>query len=73
MLVTSNSINNERLKPTLSQVIGKGKQGFIGGGDETGNLILVKEIRECCNEKDAEACIIMMDFMKAHDQIERKK
>ena len=39
----------ERIKKTLKQIIGTEQQGFIKGGDITGNLILVKEIIEYCN------------------------
>ena len=36
----------------LSQVIGIEQQKFIEGREKTGNLTLVKEIIECCNEKN---------------------
>ena len=32
---------------------------------------LVKEIKEYCNEEDEEGCMIMMDFMKAYDRVDR--
>lgn len=35
-------IITERIKPTLTEIIGTDQQGFIKGGDITGNLILVK-------------------------------
>ena len=35
-------IITERIKPALQQIIGTEQQGFIKGGDTTGNLILVK-------------------------------
>ena len=62
----------ERIKPTLSQVTGTEQQRFIEGGDIAGNLILVKEIIDCCKEKDVRAYIILMDFMKAYDRIDRE-
>ena len=34
--------------------------------------MIVKEIIECCNEKDVETCTIMMDFMKSCDWIDRE-
>ena len=36
------------------------------------NLILVKEIMEYYNETDNETYIMMMDFMKAYDRIDRE-
>ena len=62
----------ERIKKTLKQIIGTEQQGFIKGGDITGNLILVKEIIEYCNEENIEAYIILMDFKKAYDRIDRE-
>ena len=62
----------ERMKVTLNEIIGTEQQGFIKGGDITGNLILVKEIIEYCNEENIEAYIIMMDFKKAYDRIDRE-
>ena len=50
--------------------MGTEQQWFIEGGDATGNLILVEEITEYCNEEDLEAYIIMMDFEKAYDRID---
>ena len=61
----------ERLKLMLSQIIGTEQQGFIKGGNITGNLILSKEIIEYCQEKDLEAYMIMMDFKKAYERIDR--
>ena len=66
-------IITERIKPALKQIIGTEQQGFIHGGDITGNLILVKEIMEYCKEEDIEAYMIMMDFKKAYDRIDRKQ
>ena len=60
----------ERIKPTLNQIIGTEQKGFIEGGDITGNLILVKEVIELCKEKDVEAYIMLMDFMKAYHRID---
>ena len=65
-------IITERIKPALKQIIGTEQQGFIQGGDITGNLILVKEIMEYFREEDIEDYIIMMDFKKAYDRIDRK-
>lgn len=62
----------ERIKPTLPQIIGSEQQGFIEGGDITGNLILVKEIIDYCKEENIEAYLILMDFKKAYDRIDRK-
>ena len=61
----------ERMKKVLKQVIDADQQGFIEGGDITGNLMLVKEIIEYCNEEEKEGCMIMMDFMKAYDRVDR--
>ena len=55
-------IVTEGIKPALKQIIGMEQQGFIQGGDITGNLILVKEIMEYCKEEDIEAYMITMDF-----------
>ena len=57
----------------LSQVIGIEQQEFIEGREKTGNLTLVKEIIECCNEKDTKTWMIIIGFIKVHDQIERKQ
>ena len=61
----------ERIKPMLSQIIGTEQQGFIKGGDITGNLMLAKEIIEYCEENNIEAYMIMMYFKKAYDRIDR--
>ena len=61
----------ERIKPVLTQVIGNDQQGFIMGGDITGNLILVKEIIEYCKEENVDAYMILMDFQKAYDRVDR--
>ena len=61
----------ERLKPMLNDIIRTEQQGFIQGGDITGNLMLVKEIIEYCEEHNIEAYIIMIDFMKAYDRIDK--
>ena len=55
----------------LNDIIGTEQQGFIQGGDITGNLMLVKEIIEYCAETNIEAYMIMMDFKKAYDRIDR--
>ena len=65
-------IITERIKPVMKQIIGTEQQGFIQGGDITGNLILVKKIIEYCKGEDIEAYMIMMDFKKASDRIDRK-
>ena len=44
-------IITERIKPVMKQIIGTEQQGFIQGGDITGNLILVKKYIEYCREK----------------------
>ena len=61
----------ERLKPMLNDIIGTDQQGFIQGGDIIGNIMLVKEIIEYCNEHSIEAYMIMINFMKAYDRIDR--
>ena len=66
-------IITERIKPALKQIIGTEQKGFIQGGDITGNLKLVKEIMIYCKEEDIEAYMIMIDFKKAYDRIDRKK
>ena len=65
-------IITERIKSALKQIIGTEQQGFIQGGDITGNLVLVKEIMEYCKEEDIGAYMIMMDFKKSYDRIDRK-
>ena len=67
----SAKVITERIKPILTQIIGTEQQGFIQGGDITGNLMLVKEIIEYCKEDDMEAYMIMVDFKKAFDRIDR--
>ena len=57
-------ILTERIKPVLKQIIRTEQQGFIQGGDITGNLILVKERMEYLKEEDIEAYMIMMDLRK---------
>jgi hypothetical protein len=37
-----------------------------------GNIILVKEIIEYCKEDGNQGALILMDFMKAYDRINRK-
>ena len=59
------------MKEVLAKLIDKAQQGFIKDGDITGNLILVKEIIEYCNENDEEGAIILMDFKKAYDRVDR--
>ena len=65
-------IVTERMKPVLNSVIEMDQQGFIQGGDITGNLILVKEIIEYCNESNTEGAMLMMDFKKAYDRVNRE-
>lgn len=62
----------ERMKEVLKSVIEVDQQGFIKDGDIAGNLILVKEIMDYCNETDSEGYIIMMDFKKAYDRVNRE-
>ena len=64
-------LTTERIKPVLTQVIGNEQQGFVIGGDISGNLILVKEIIEYCKAENVEAYMILMDFMKAYDRVDR--
>ena len=64
-------IVTERMKKVLTQLIGVEQQGFVEEGDIAGNLLLVKEMIEYCNEEDIEGSMIMMDFMKAYDRIDR--
>ena len=61
-----------RIRPTLREIIGTEQQGFVDGGDIIGNVILVKEIIEYCNETDTEAYVLMMDFKKAYDRVDRE-
>ena len=44
---------------------------FIEGGYITCNIILVKEIIEYCKEHNIEAYLIIMDFKKVYDRIDR--
>jgi hypothetical protein len=60
------------MKEVLQIIIGVDQQGFVKDGDITGNLILVKEIMEYCNEEDMEGSLILMDFMKAYDKVDRE-
>ena len=55
----------------LTRLVGAEQQGFIPGGDIAGNLLLVKEIIAHCDEEDMEGAMIMMDFMKAYDRVDR--
>ena len=64
-------VTSKRIKPILTDIIGTEQRGFIQGADITGNLMLVKEIIECCTETNTEAYVTMMDFKKAHGIIER--
>ena len=64
-------IVTNRMRPVLNSVIEKDQQGFIKEGDITGNLILVKEIIQYCNEEDVEGALILMDFKKAYDRVDR--
>ena len=61
----------EIIKPTLPQIIVMIQQGFIEGGDIAGNLILVKEIIEYFKKENIEVYLILTDFKKAHDSIDR--
>ena len=65
-------ITTERIKTMLKGVIGVEQQGFVKKGDIRGSLILIKEIIEYCNENNIEGNIIMMDFMKAYDRVDRE-
>ena len=65
-------ILTERLKKVLTRLIGAEQQGFIPGGDIAGNLLLVKEIIAHCDDEDMEGVMIMMDFMKAYDRVDRE-
>ena len=59
------------MKQVLNSVIANDQQGFIKDGVITGNLILVKEVIEYCNELNEEGAVVMMDFMKAYDRVDR--
>ncbi len=48
----------ERLKNVLTRLIGAEQQGFIPGGDIAGNLLLMKEIIEHCDEMEIELSLI---------------
>ena len=65
-------ILTERMKLVLTHVINNDQQGFIKDGDITGNLILVKELIEYCNEEEVEGAMVMMDFKKAYDRVDRQ-
>lgn len=60
------------MKQTMNAIVDVDQQGFIKGGDITGNLILVKEIIDYCNEEQQEGNMILMDFMKAYDRVDRE-
>jgi hypothetical protein len=64
-------IVTNRMRPVLNSVIQNDQQGFIQEGDITGNLILVKEIIQYCNEEGIEGSLILMDFKKAYDRVDR--
>ena len=66
------NIVTARMKPVLNSMIKNDQQGFIKDGDITGNLILVKEIIEYCDETETEAALILMDFKKAYDRVSRE-
>ena len=65
-------ILTERIKKVLSEVIDVEQQGFIKDGDITGSIILVKEIIDYCNENNVEGNVILIDFMKAYDRVDRE-
>ena len=65
-------IITERMEHTMNEIVDVDQQGFIKGGDITGNLILVKEIIDYCNEEKKEGNMILMDFMKAYDRVDRE-
>ncbi len=65
-------IMTERLKKVLTRLIGAEQQGFIPGGEIAGNLLLVKEIIAYCDDESVEGAMIMMDFMKAYDRVDRE-
>jgi hypothetical protein len=65
-------ILTERLKKVMTRLIGSEQQGFIPGGDIAGNLLLMKEIIAHCDEEEIEGAMIMMDFMKAYDRVDRE-
>ena len=65
-------LTTDRIKSVLTRVIGNEQQGFIMGGDITGNFILVKEIIEYCKEEQVEAYMILMDFQKAYDRVDQE-
>lgn len=64
-------IITNRMRPVLNSIIQQDQQGFIKEGDIMGNLILVKEIIQYCNEEDVEGALILMDFKKAYDRVDR--
>jgi hypothetical protein len=64
-------IVTNRMRPVLNSVIENDQQGFIKEGDITGNLILVKEIIQYCNEEEVAGAMILMDFKKAYDRVDR--
>ena len=50
----------------------RARKKWMKDGDITGNLILVKEIIEYCNENDEEGAMILMDCKKAYDRVDRE-
>ena len=64
-------ILTERMRPVLNSVIDNDQQGFIKGGNISGNLLQVKAMIEYCNEEDIDGAMIFMDFKKAYDRIDR--
>ena len=44
----------------------------MGTGAKDANLILVKEIIEYCNRSRENGAIMLMDFQKAYDRVNRE-
>lgn len=65
-------IMTSRMQGVMDSIIANDQQGFIKNREITGNLILVKEIIEYCNRSGENGAIILMDFQKAYDRVNRE-
>ena len=61
-----------RMREVLKEVIENDQQGFIKEGEILGNLVLVKEIIKYCEEENVDAALVLMDFEKAFDRVDRE-
>jgi hypothetical protein len=65
-------IMTSRMQNVMKEIIENDQQDFIKDREITGNLILVKEVIEYCNKSGEEGAIILMDFQKAYDRVNRE-